>query len=119
MFDNAGLRRLLVDHGENLTLRIHTIGTFNTSTLTQARTTTDYTVRGYFYDFSPSMIDGTSVMQGDRRVVLDSKTSAPITTPEPKPNDKIVGNGDVVNIVHVKKIISNGQLMCYILHVRE
>ncbi len=119
MFDNAGLRKLLVDHGENLTLSIHTINSFDTATLTQARTVTNHTVKTYLYDFTPSMIDGTSVLQGDRRAVLDSKTSTGITTPEPRPNDKIVGNGDVVNIVHVKKIISNGQLMCYILHVRE
>lgn len=119
MFNNSGLRKLLREHGQNLTLRIFSLGSFSTATLTQARTNTDYTVKGYIYDYTPSMIDGTSVLQGDRRVVLDSKTSANIATPEPKPNDKIIGEGDAVNIVKVSKIISNGQLMCYLLQVRE
>ncbi len=119
MFDNFGLRRLLEEHGQNLTLKVYTLGSFDTATLTQARTSTDYTVKTYLYDFTPNMIDGTSVLRGDRRAVLDSKTSAGSATPEPKANDQITGNGDVVNIVKVSKIISNGQLMCYLLHVRE
>ncbi len=119
MFNNSGLRKLLKDHGQNLTLRIFSLGSFDTATLTQARTNTDYTVKTYLYDYTPNMIDGTSVLQGDRRAVLDSKTSTGTNTPEPKANDKIVGDGDAVNIVKVQKILSNGQVMCYLLQVRE
>lgn len=119
MFDNASLRKLINEHGQSLTIRTYTIGSFNEDTLTQARTSADQTVKGYFYEFTPSMIDGSTVLVGDRRLVLDSKTTGGAAVTEPKPDDQVIGNGDTVNVVKTSKIISNNTLMCYILQVRE
>jgi hypothetical protein len=118
-FDNYTLRQLLREHGIALTLRKRAAGAYNSDTGTVTPTNTDYAVRGYFYDYTPNMVDGQSILRGDRRVVLDSKLTNGSATPEPDATDQILGLGDTVNIVRVMEIKSGSATMCYQLQVRE
>ena len=118
-FDPYTLRQLIKEHGLSLTLRKRSAGAYNEATGAVTTTDTDYVVRGYFYDYTPDMVDGQSVLRGDRRVVLDSKLVNGSNTPEPDATDQIIGLGDTVNIVKVMEIKSGSATMCYQLQVRE
>lgn len=118
-FDPYTLRQLTKEHGIVLTLRKRAAGAYSDATGTVTTTNTDYAVRGYFYDYTPDMIDGNSILRGDRRVVLDSVLTNGSATPEPDATDQIIGLGDTVNIVKVMEIKSGSATMCYQLQVRE
>ena len=118
-FDPSTLRQMIREHGLALTLRKRAAGAYNATTGTVTTTNTDYALRGYFYDYTPDMIDGNSILRGDRRVVLDSKLTNGSATPEPDATDQIIGLGDTVNIVKVMEIKSGSGTMCYLLQVRE
>lgn len=118
-FDPFTLRQMIREHGLSLTLKKRVASSYDTATGTVTQTETNYTVRGYFYDYTPSMIDGISVLRGDRRVVLDARQTDGTDTPAPDATDQIVGLGDTVNIVKVSEIKSGSAAMCYLLQVRE
>ena len=118
-FDPYTLRQLIKEHGIALTLRKRAASAYNNDLGTVTTTNTDYAVRGYFYDYTPDMIDGNSILRGDRRVVLDCKLTNGTNTPEPDATDQIIGLGDTVNIVKVMEIKSGSATMCYLLQVRE
>lgn len=118
-FDPYTLRQLIKEHGIALTLRKRAASAYNNDTGTVTQTNTDYAVRGYFYDYTPDMVDGNSILRGDRRVVLDCKMTNGQTTVEPDATDQIIGLGDTVNIVKVMEIKSGSKTMCYLLQVRE
>ena len=118
-FDPYTLRQLIKEHGIALTLRKRAAGAYDNDLGTVTTTNTDYAVRGYFYDYTPDMIDGNSILRGDRRVVLDSVLTNGTATPEPDATDQIIGLGDTVNIVKVMEIKSGSATMCYQLQVRE
>lgn len=118
-FDPYTLRQMIREHGIALTLRKRAAGAYNVATGTVTTTNTDYAVRGYFYDYTPDMIDGNSILRGDRRVVLDNKLTNGSATPEPDATDQVIGLGDTVNIVKVMEIKSGSGTMCYLLQVRE
>ncbi len=118
-FDPYTLRQMIKEHGIALTLRKRAAGAYDNDLGTVPTTNTDYAVRGYFYDYTPDMIDGNSILRGDRRVVLDSALTNGSATPEPDATDQIIGLGDTVNIVKVMEIKSGSGTMCYLLQVRE
>lgn len=118
-FDPYTLRQLIKEHGMALTLRKRAASAYDNDLGTVTTTNTDYAVRGYFYDYTPDMIDGNSILRGDRTVVLDNKLTSGTSTPEPDATDQIIGLGDTVNIVKVMEIKSGGATMCYLLQVRE
>ena len=118
-FDPYTLRQMIREHGISLTLRKRAASAYDDETGTVTQTNTDYTVRGYFYDYTSDMIDGESILRGDRRVVLDAKLVNGLTTPEPDATDQIIGLSDTVNIVRVREIKSGSATMCYLLQVRE
>lgn len=118
-FDPYTLRQLIRERGIALTLRKRAASAYNNDLGTVTTTNTDYAVRGYFYDYTPDMIDGNSILRGDRRVVLDCKLTNGTNTPEPDATDQIIGLGDTVNIVKVMEIKSGSATMCYLLQVRE
>ena len=118
-FDPYTLRQLIREHGISLTLRKRAASAYDSDTGTVTQTNTDYTVRGYFYDYTSDMIDGESILRDDRRVVLDCVLANGSATPEPDATDQIIGLGDTVNIVRVMEIKSSTNTMCYLLQVRE
>jgi hypothetical protein len=118
-FDPFTLRQMIREHGIALTLRKRAASAYDADLGTVTATNTDYALRGYFYDYTPDMIDGNSILRGDRRVVLDNKLTNGSATPEPDATDQIIGSGDTVNIVKIMEIKSGSGTMCYLLQVRE
>lgn len=112
-------QRLLDEHGQTVTLRYVSEGTYDPSTgsLTGG-SNSDSTVKAYFYNYMLDEINEQSVQSGDRRVVLHTLDTSGNTISEPSIDDKLIGQGDTVSIVSVQKIYSD-VLICYILQVRE
>lgn len=118
-FDPFTLKELIREHGINVTLRKRTAGSYNNDTGTVTQSTTDYTVRGYFYNYTLSAINGVSILSDDRGVVLDYTLSDGTTpTPAPDATDQIIGFGSTLDIVNVSEIKSGNATMCYQLQVR-
>lgn len=111
------LLKLVKYHGVSLKLRKKTsAGTYdpNTGSVTGS-STTDYTVTGYFFNFSTGLPTGDEIRRGTRRCVLPALG----LTVEPDDEDLIVGLGDTVSIVGVNTIYSGSSVMCYICEVVE
>ena len=109
------LLNLVKDFGETLTLRqITTAGAYDPATgsvVGSASTDTNFT--GYMYDYS--VLNPSEVIRGSRKCVIPSLGF----TPEPEPDDFILGNGDTVKISRVVTLWSNGTKLCYLCDVEE
>ena len=114
-FRSFDLLNLVRDFGEALTLRqITTDGTYDPATGSVAgSSTTDTAFTGYMYNYTN--LNPSEVIRGTRKCVIPSLGF----TPEPEPDDLILGNGDAVKISHVVTIFSNGSPVCYICDVEE
>lgn len=119
MFDNHTLRALIKEHGRVITLRKKSEGVYDATTgKLGSITTTDYSLKAFFFNFKADMIDGQVIQRTDRRVVLDTKLINGSDAPLPDTTDQIVGVSGTVNIQRVEQIESGGSIMCYLLHVR-
>ncbi len=103
-------------HGQTLTYRHFTsVGNYNPATSSVSGATyTDYTIKGYVYAYNTTEIDGTSVVSGDRRIMISSTG-----IPKPTVDDTFSGIGDMVSVVSVREVIYRGSVLGYILQVRE
>lgn len=119
-FRSQDLKFLVDRHGQALSLIQKSLGTYDPSTggVTGGSSTT-YTVKCYFFNYSLGDIDGVNIVSGDRRVVINLTTTAGASIPTPEVGDEITGNGDKVSIVSVVRISSGGNPICYIAQVRE
>ena len=121
IFKEQDLRFLLDTHGKDLTLTLVSAGgTYNPSTggIT-GKTTTAYTVKGFFYNYSVDEMQSSSVVYGDRKLVLGIYDTSYVAIPVPTVGGTLSGEGDTVNIVSVDKIMSGNNPVCYICQVRE
>ena len=109
------LLSLVQDFGEALILRqITTDGTYNPATGSVAgSSTTDTPLSGYMYDYNT--LNPSEVIRGSRKCVIPSLGF----TPEPEPDDLILGRGDTVKISRVVTIWSDGTAVCYLCDVEE
>lgn len=105
--------------GKSVTLRAVTTGTYNVSTGSVTNTTSDTTVKAYFGNYTLEEMDGSSIVKGDRKVVVNTLDTSNVSITEPKVGDLIVGEDDTVSIVSVQKILSGTTPTCYICQVRE
>ena len=120
MFNPRGLNRMLEQHGQQITLKKNAQGSYDPATGTITTTATDYTVLGYFYDFSENMFDGDSVQVGDRKCVLKETLVNGNTTPAPDADDYLVdADGSTMKVVRPMPIRSGGSSVCYLVHVRK
>jgi hypothetical protein len=118
-FDPFTLRQLIKEHGISATLRKRSESAYDNNTGTVTATNTDYTVKAYYYEFTPDMLDGQSVVRGDKRVVLDIYLTNGSATPKPDTTDQIIGYGKTSDIIDVSEIKSSSNVMCYLLQVRN
>lgn len=119
IFRSQDLKFLIDTHGESLTYTVKGSSSYSPVTGDVTRSDTDYTVKGYFYNYNLSDIDGANIILGDRRVVLPLVDTAGDAIPEPSPGDEVDGGGDKVSMVSVAKIMSGTNAVCYICQVRE
>ncbi len=111
----------ITTHGQELTLtHVTSGGTYNPATggIT-GKTTEEYTVKGYTYDYDLQEIDGTSVILGDRKLALNAKDIFGDDIPVPAVGDTLSGEGDVVSIRRVRKLMSGSTVRLYLCQVRE
>ena len=113
-FRSFDLYKLVRDFGEDLTLRkLTTGGSYNPATgAVDGSATTDYTVRGYFYNYETLNVD--QIRKGTRKCVISALSGY-----VPDEDDQLLGNGDTVVITSVTTIYSQGAAICYICHVEE
>lgn len=119
MFDPYTLNVLLQEHGRTVTLRKLSESAYNAITGTVSRTPTDYSVRAYFYNDVPQMVEFTNVAFGSKRCVLSNLLTNGSPTPLPDVSDQILYTGDTTSITKVSPITSNGVNMCILLHLEE
>ena len=109
-FEPRGLKRMLQNHGVDVEYVSKGEGTYTVGVGFTEGTSITETVRVYFSRFQQEEIDGTVVLQGDRKAVFIPSD----TTPKPKNGDKI-GN---TRVEGVREIMS-GPAVVYICHVRD
>lgn len=114
-FRSYDLLKLVQDFGETLTLRqISTEGTYDPATgSVSGSSNTDTSFTGYMYNYSS--LNPSEVIRGSRKCVIPSLGF----TPEPNPDDLILGNNDTVKVSRVVTLWSDGAAVCYICDVEE
>ena len=118
-FRSADLLRLINEHGKNLTFVSKGSSTYDPTTGDTASTDATKTVKGYFYNYSVGDITGSSIVTGDRRLVLPLIDTSSVAIPAPKKGDTFAGEQDIVSVVSVERIMSGANPVCYICQVRE
>lgn len=115
----TGLRatadRLLQGKGKDMTLRKRTPGTYSETTGTVTVTTADHAVTAAEFDYPRLFIDGTMILQGDRKVVM----SAEGVTVSPEPDDQVISGDTTKKVVTAKPIAPGGIVVAWILQVRS
>lgn len=110
------LLKLVEEHGETLTLRKQSYGSYDPTTSTISSTTTsDYSVTAYFYNYNLGVMDPDQNVKGNRKCLISSLGLS--VTPDVE--DEIIGNANSVVITNVLTMFSAGQAICYICDVRE
>lgn len=120
-FQMRGILQLLKRHGRDLTITFDSApSVYNPATSTVVKNNpTPAITRGYFYDNSKSVMDQTSVEEGNRRVLLYPYAADGSLLRKPSPGDKIEGQRDKVVVVRTDEIVSGEKVLLYICRVKE
>lgn len=115
------IKLLIKKLGQDLTLRTVAEGSYDPSTgTTGASTTTDRVVKMALVDYNTDEIDGSQVRFGDRRALISNYDSdGQLLTLPPLVNDLIIGEGDNIAIVRVKKFRVYNEDVAWLAQVRE
>ena len=119
-FRSYDLLRMLEDFGRNLTLIYVSEGSYDPATGSlSGGSTSNSTVKGYFYNYRLDEVDGSNVVLGDRRLLLPTVDTSGNTITEPEIGDQVTVTGDNVVSISIAKIFSDTRVMCYLCQVRE
>lgn len=118
-FRTTDLLHLIREHGKNLTYTKKGSATYDPTTGDTTSTDATATVKGYFYNYSVGDVTGSSVLIGDRRLVIPTTDTSNSAVTAPSKGDTFSGEGDVVVVVSVERIMSGSNPVCYICQVRE
>ena len=114
----TGLRdtaaNVIADKGRALTLHKRTPAAYAPSSGTASVTETDYSCTGAVLNFPATLIDGTLIQRGDRKIILSARG----LTVEPDDGDTMTIGTKKVNIIAVKPVAPDGTVVIYILQVR-
>lgn len=115
-FDYGPLAKLaeaqMKDKGRSVTLRLET-ATFLPATGVTTLVNTDSPVNAVFTDFEAGQIDGTLILQGDKKVLIAAREATPTT------GHKIVDGARTWNIVSVKEITPGPTALLFEVHARD
>lgn len=122
MFDPFTLNTLLKEHGRNITLTLLSPplvkSSYDVVTGESYSLRESFAVRGYFYNDVPQMTENTNVTFGTKRAVLSNKLLNGQDTPQPNVQDLIGYNqNETAAITKVSPIVSNGSVVCFLLHL--
>jgi hypothetical protein len=113
--------RLIDEYGQQLTLRRQT-QSYDPTTGDTTTTTNDYDIQGKFSNYRENLIDGSTVLVGDRQLhisPIDPVSPNGNIAVTPKQGDEIIGSRDKVQIVSVQYIEQSGSPIGYIAQVRS
>ena len=119
MFDPNLLRQLINEHGVTVSLIKRATGVYDATTGKVSQTNTTYTLKAYFFNNDPSVGEFSSVLHGERRMVLSDKLSNGDPTPEADATDEISYLGKTSAIVRSSRIDSAGTNMCQLLYLKD
>lgn len=105
--------RLLTDKGQLLTFTRKTKLVFDSVEGKRVNTTSTFTGYGAAFDYKSSEIDGTKIIKGDIRLLLNA------TTTEPLENDTTVIDGDTYAVKDVGRLSPAGTVVIYTLQLRK
>lgn len=115
-----GVTDALDDVGDTRTMRIITEGLLNISDpgAGRPRTSEDFPVEAFLYDYKDEYIDGKVVLKGDRKALLsiDPLTSAQISGI--KQGAKLIDGSDTYTVVSTEKVETAGVTVTIILQIR-
>ena len=103
------------DYGRDVTLRKTMPGAYNPSTgAVGATSPVDVATRGILISYRDSQINGTTILQGDRKCIIKADIN-------PFVGDKLLVGGEALSIISVKRVPlgDDGTVIVYILQVRK
>lgn len=107
-------RRLLMDHGQAITLRRVSGGTYTPSSDTYSgQTTTTLTAYGVVRDYRADQVDGAAIRRGDRFLVLDATVTPTLA------DTVLMDDGAYWSIVHIESKNPAGTPVAHIVQVRR
>ena len=109
---------LIEENGEEMVLNQKSFSGYDPATGGIASTTNKVNIIAYQGSYDLAEVDGTMVIRGDRKVVMPS-TDVNGEDFEPDVDDTVEATGDKTTIVSVSKIMSAGNVLCYVCQVRE
>lgn len=108
-------RKLLADKGQLVTLRrTDPNGAYDLATGKQALGEVTFSAYAVVLDFPAKEIDQTTVLRGDRKVLLEANASLP----EPQVGDSVTVGGVVHAVTMVKVLRPAGVTVMYTLGIR-
>jgi len=106
--------RLLAHYGQPATLRRVIEGAYDPATGTAPTTNNDTTVRAALFGYQDSQIDGTRILQGDRRAVI----APSFVVVPPEPGDLVLVGGETLRVISARQVNPAGNALLYIAQVR-
>lgn len=105
--------RLLTKHGQTVTRRVITAGTYDTATGGMTNTTVDTTRNGALFDFgqAETTVRGSLIQGTDKRLLLDASGAVALS-------DNFVIGGVVYTVVSIGEVNPAGTPVLYDLHIR-
>ena len=110
---------LLNEFGKATTFRQINTSTYDPSTGSSTKSSTDYSVKSYMAQYTLTELTVDSIVRGDRKALLSAFDTSGSAIPAPDEGDLLVGVGDTVRVVSVQTIYSGENVVCYICQVRE
>lgn len=110
---------LVESKGQEVTLEIPSVGSYEASTGTYSNTSTNYTVLGYMADYNLSEVELGSIVAGDRKLILPTVDTAGNNLPSPIVGTKVTGVDKEVKVVAYRTIYEGTAKACYMCQVRQ
>jgi hypothetical protein len=107
--------KLMARFGGEATIRVVTVGAYNTTTGTAAETVTNIDVRGILEDVRRGEVNDL-IQQGDKRLII-AALDLNGTTPSPK--DRVVINGRSLQIIDMRTIEQDNTPITYEFILRD
>jgi len=105
---------LIDDIGIDVTLTSVTQGTYNPATGTKTNSTSDSTVKAMLLNYRDSEIDGTLILQGDRRIVIAARGAV-----VPETDDLITANSIEYRLISVRQVSEASNALIYSCQARQ
>lgn len=115
-----GVADAMATVGDTKTIRIVTEGSLNPSDpgAGKPRTPEDLSVEAFLYDFEDEYVDGTTVLKGDRKAIIDLSQLTSVQIAGIKQGHELIDGSESYKIVAKNPIEVSGLTVTIILHIR-